>query len=133
MTTYLIKLVKLSGWLFVTIFRTMCICIRYIRHLHLDDCYETCLAEMESPTIRKVRSCFGEAENKCLVLFKSVWHHCLLSLKWLQWRLHTTLSTVSLAISSQSTWARLSPNSFLCFTGNLVRVVVAVRFSRSYI
>ena len=36
----------------------------------------------------------------------------------------------SLATSSQSTLARLSPNSFLCFTGKLVNVVVAVRFSR---
>ena len=68
----------------------------------------------------------GKLRNNCLVLFQSVWHYCLLSLKWLQWRLPTTLSMTSLRTSSQSTRARISLNSFLCFTGNLVNV--AVRF-----
>ena len=75
----------------------------------------TCLeAEMESPTIRKVRVCFGEAKKQ---LFSPT-QECLTSLKWL----------ASLATSSQSTWGRLLPNSFLCFTGNLVIVVAAVRY-----
>ena len=56
-------------------------------------------AEMESPTIRKVRACFGEAENQ---LFSPIQECLTLFLLLCQW-LPATLSTASLATSSQPT------------------------------
>ena len=140
MNTHLIKLVKLLS---VTIFRTPVympsLSIVFtpqqsprlaMKRTHLE-------AEMESPICvisGKWEHALGKPRNNCLVLFKSVWHHCLLSLKWLQWRLPTTLSMASLGTSSQYTRATISLNSFLCYTGNLVNVVYSnCSFSRSHI
>ena len=60
----------------------------------------TCLeAEMESPTITKVRACFGEAKKQ---LFSPIQECLTLFLLLCQW-FPTTLSTASLATSAQST------------------------------
>ena len=71
---------------------------------------------MESPTIRKVRACFGEAKKQ---LFSPIQECLILFLLLCQWLPAT--STASLATSAQST----QPDYRLCFTGNLVNVVVS--------
>ena len=128
---HLNKLVKLSVWRSVTTFRT---------HMYMFSLNMAASTSRRSPRLviqlkrleahkwshllsGKWEHVLRKPRNNCLVLFKSVWHHCLLSLKWLHWRLPTTLSMASLGTFSQSTRARISLNSFLCYTRNLVNVV----------
>ena len=63
---------------------------------------------MESPTIAKVRACFGEAKKQ---LFSPI-QECLTLFLLLCQLLPTTLSTASLATLHSLHRARLSPNYF---------------------
>ena len=75
---------------------------------------------MESPTIRKVRGCFGEAEEQLFSPSPSVIE--VIAVEASYYFVNGLTSNIFTVYTSQII-ARLSPNSFLCFTGNLVNVV----------